>query len=490
MRSYTSALLSLVLSVSLLAQNAPMPRVAEPDPEGVTLEQPVEQEPAVAAARAPEQPRVTTHGVYGINQTSPNITATLGTSDSTSSFTVFSSSDLPLLRVRGDGNVGIGTASPMEILDIVRNAAGNTNIRISNSDPGTSGTSSQSGLRFYEGTNPRAYIVSANSGSTNALGGASSLQLWNVANGTMMFGTNNQERMRIFASGGLGVGATTEGQAKLWVLNTTTTVPATTDIIATRSRAGWSGSTGTTAPSTIGALIESGVHSNGGTVTSAVGAKIALIANTGGVITTGYGVYVSDIPATTAWGVYQAAADDANYFAGNVLIGSSTPAPGYTTAKLHVTGDAHFTGTVTGGDIQAKYQDVAEWVPATTDLTPGTVVVLNKQKNNEVMASASAYDTSVAGVVSLRPGLILGEGGPGQEQIATTGRVKVRVDATAAPIRVGDLLVTSNAAGMAMRSEPMALNGRNFHQPGTIIGKALEPLADGVGEILVLLSMQ
>jgi hypothetical protein len=41
-----------------------------------------------------------------------------------------------------------------------------------------------------------------------------------------------------------------------------------------------------------------------------------------------------------------------------------------------------------------------------------------------------------------------------------------------------------------MRSEPMMINGRAFHQPGTIIGKALEPLDGGVGEILVLLSMQ
>jgi hypothetical protein len=45
-------------------------------------------------------------------------------------------------------------------------------------------------------------------------------------------------------------------------------------------------------------------------------------------------------------------------------------------------------------------------------------------------------------------------------------------------------------AGTAMKSEPMAINGRSFHQPGTIIGKALEPLEGGIGEILVLLSMQ
>jgi hypothetical protein len=41
-----------------------------------------------------------------------------------------------------------------------------------------------------------------------------------------------------------------------------------------------------------------------------------------------------------------------------------------------------------------------------------------------------------------------------------------------------------------MVSEPMEINGRKFHQPGTILGKALEPLAKGEKDILVLLSLQ
>jgi hypothetical protein len=170
---------------------------------------------------------------------------------------------------------------------------------------------------------------------------------------------------------------------------------------------------------------------------------------------------------------------------GNVGIGTNTPGE-----KLHVVGNVQVAGTLFGTNIQAQYQDVAEWVPSTTDLAAGTVVVLNRDRNNEVMASSTPYDTSVAGVVSAQPGLILGLSGEGKEQVATTGRVKVRVDATNGPIRVGDLLVTSAKPGMAMRSEPMDLNGRKFHQPGTIIGKALEPLERGEGEILVLLSMQ
>jgi hypothetical protein len=164
-------------------------------------------------------------------------------------------------------------------------------------------------------------------------------------------------------------------------------------------------------------------------------------------------------------------------------------APGTITTTRLMTLTAAGDLTV-AGNLAAKYQDVAEWVPSTTELTAGTVVVLNPDKSNEVMKSLASYDTSVAGVVSAQPGLILGEAAANKSMIATTGRVKVRVDATARAIKVGDLLVTSDKPGMAMPSTPVELSGIKLHRPGTIIGKALEPLAGGEGEILVLLSLQ
>ena len=157
---------------------------------------------------------------------------------------------------------------------------------------------------------------------------------------------------------------------------------------------------------------------------------------------------------------------------------------------LRVVGNVQIDGTLTGTNVQAQYQDVAEWVPASTAMTAGTVVVLNASKTNEVMASFRPYDTSVAGVVSARPGVILGTASPSKAQIATTGRVRVRVDATNHPVAIGDLLVTSEKRGMAMVSQPIDLGGVKIHRPGTLIGKALEPLACGEGEILVLLSLQ
>ena len=178
-----------------------------------------------------------------------------------------------------------------------------------------------------------------------------------------------------------------------------------------------------------------------------------------------------------------------------VIIDSS--ASGSTISAANVTagqfgqGNYIFPGDVTvNGNIAAKYQDMAEWVPSRQKLAAGTVVILDPEHSNHVISSASAYDTRVAGVVSARPGLALGEGGEGKVLVATTGRVKVKVDATRAPIRIGDLLVTSDVVGMAMKSDPISVGGRQIHAPGTIIGKALEPLDQGVAEILVLLSMQ
>ncbi|MDT5271516.1 MAG: hypothetical protein QOH49_3702 [Acidobacteriota bacterium] len=166
--------------------------------------------------------------------------------------------------------------------------------------------------------------------------------------------------------------------------------------------------------------------------------------------------------------------------AGNVGIGTAAP-----TSKLHVAGNITIDG-----NINAKWQDVAEWVPSTQKLSAGTVVVLDVARDNHVAASFKAYDTRVAGVVSAQPGLTLGEAGEGKALVATTGRVKVRVDATRAPIQIGDLIVTSDVPGMAMKSEPVSFGGVEMHRPGTIIGKALESLEKGTGEILVLLSLQ
>ncbi|HKS22551.1 MAG TPA: hypothetical protein VJZ76_07125 [Thermoanaerobaculia bacterium] len=178
----------------------------------------------------------------------------------------------------------------------------------------------------------------------------------------------------------------------------------------------------------------------------------------------------------------------------DVIVGSSTNTHGLqvqSTGTSSFAGNVSVAGTLTATSVvNAVYgQDVAEWVRGDRELAPGTVVIVNPEKTNEVMPSSKAYDTSVAGVVSSQPGVILGRPGELKATIATSGRVRVKVDARRGAIRMGDLLVTSDEPGTAMKSEPIEVGGRKFHQPGTIVGKALEPLPDGVGEILVLLCL-
>lgn len=222
-----------------------------------------------------------------------------------------------------------------------------------------------------------------------------------------------------------------------------------------------------------------------------------------------------DVSGAVGLGPAGAGYDVLNIVPGTAAVGQTTSIKAFNSNSLQLT--TYNTGTLTynsgvtidtagnvgvgaapnsqyrlyvNGSINAVYQDVAEWVPSSQKLAAGTVVVLDTKQTNHVLASTKAYDTAVAGVVSDTPGVILGQGGADKVKVATTGRVRVRVDATRAPIRVGDLLVTSEVEGVAMKSVPVDLGGVQIHRPGTIIGKALEPLDKGTGEILVLLSLQ
>lgn len=170
---------------------------------------------------------------------------------------------------------------------------------------------------------------------------------------------------------------------------------------------------------------------------------------------------------------------------GNVGIGTSSPS-----YKLQVQGDVHSSGEVSAATIHANYQDVAEWVDSEGDLTSGTVVAVESGSTNKIRRSEGGYETGVAGVVSPRPGLILGTRGPGKVLVAHTGRVLVNVDASNGPIAAGDLLVSGLVPGYAMKSDPVDINGIKLHRPGTILGKALQSLEKGRGQILVLLTLQ
>ena len=65
--------------------------------------------------------------------------------------------------------------------------------------------------------------------------------------------------------------------------------------------------------------------------------------------------------------------------------------------------------------------------------------------------------------------------------VALAGTVPCKADASYGEIGVGDLLCASPTLGHAMRAESPL--------PGTVVAKALEPLQEGKGVILVLVMM-
>ena len=116
----------------------------------------------------------------------------------------------------------------------------------------------------------------------------------------------------------------------------------------------------------------------------------------------------------------------------------------------------------------------------------------------------TAADTGVFGIVAAEPGMVLGAEPPGPEKergestaasgetealrtvarapVALSGVAFCKVDAGYGSIRPGDLLTTSPTPGHAMHAhEPL---------PGTILGKALEPLDNGTGLIKVLVMLR
>jgi hypothetical protein len=129
--------------------------------------------------------------------------------------------------------------------------------------------------------------------------------------------------------------------------------------------------------------------------------------------------------------------------------------------------------------------DVAEMLPAAAGLAPGDVLAIGA--DGQLVRSSAPHQRSVVGVYSTQPGFIGGQpvegAAAGTVPLAMIGVVPVKASAENGPIEPGDLLAASATAGHAMRAdaEPPA---------GSVVGKALEPLAGGAGVIRMLVMLQ
>ena len=180
------------------------------------------------------------------------------------------------------------------------------------------------------------------------------------------------------------------------------------------------------------------------------------------------------------------------------------PAPTAAVFRVTSEGDVLADGAYYGQEFYTGAADVAEWVPVSEPVAPGDVLELDPENPGYYRKARGRCSTLVSGVVSTDPGFILGANpstldfGPWTDDsrlptddsrpwtsdsalLALIGIVPVKVTDEGGPIRPGDLLVVSSTLGYAMRWNP------SDGVPCGLVGKALEPLTDASGVILVLL---
>lgn len=148
----------------------------------------------------------------------------------------------------------------------------------------------------------------------------------------------------------------------------------------------------------------------------------------------------------------------------------------------NVYADGNYYGA---GGVYAGSADYAELLPATDGLEPGDVLVIGA--DGLLTLSSEAAQTTVVGVYSTEPGFVAGakdgETPGGSVPLAVLGVVPVKASAENGAIAPGDLLVSSDTPGHAMKapSDP---------PQGTVIGKALSGLDAGTGTITMLVTLQ
>ncbi len=148
------------------------------------------------------------------------------------------------------------------------------------------------------------------------------------------------------------------------------------------------------------------------------------------------------------------------------------------------TGDLHSDGTVWADSFVTGSADVAEWVSVARPVERGDVLEFDPSATGGYRRSEEPCSQLIGGIVSTRPGITLGATGGETQQalLALIGIVPVKVTNEGGPIEPGDLLVSSSTPGHAMRwagPDPC---------PCALVGKALEPMTEETGVILVLLT--
>ncbi len=125
---------------------------------------------------------------------------------------------------------------------------------------------------------------------------------------------------------------------------------------------------------------------------------------------------------------------------------------------------------------------------APTDVNEPPVILVSK--------ATTANSTAVAGVVYSRYNLenaaeMEGAAQPGESLLVVVqGPARVKVSVTSNTIQVGDLLTSSQHAGVAANAAMITMQGYETSLPGTIFAKALEALESGESMIYVYVTLR
>src|SRR5690349_17573871 len=112
------------------------------------------------------------------------------------------------------GNVGIGTNSPVMLLEVKKSQNASTSVSVDNPYT-TAGNSAFSSFGLKQNGVLRLHVASVNDNHSFLTPGTA--QFWNFMNAPTVFATNSIERMRINAGGKIGINSTISPTAWLHI---------------------------------------------------------------------------------------------------------------------------------------------------------------------------------------------------------------------------------------------------------------------------------